>query len=184
MVGALPNLANQPLLWASAPTRRALIAYHEEQLRERFVMTDVFVYHFVRHSGPDAKGVLSKRRATLETIRDKGEAVMESRRIVDHTEVDRNGFVIGGASNASHSLDELWPQIRSLELRAKSRDDDALKIVEGAENRERLRLESLELRNQARILKTRIEGVRAENLRNQDPEGEPVSYWPPRAELG
>jgi hypothetical protein len=32
--------------------------------------------------------ILSKRRASLETIKDKGEAVMESQTVVDHTEVD------------------------------------------------------------------------------------------------
>ena len=64
-------------------------------------MTDVSVYYFVRHGGPAGKELLSERRATLETIKDRGEAVMQSRRIVDHTEVDGNGFVIGGASAPS-----------------------------------------------------------------------------------
>lgn len=125
-------------------------------------MTDVFVYHFMRRSGCGGKELLSKRRATLDAIQGKGEPVMQSWQIVDATEVDDNGFVIGGAGDGSHALDELWPQIRSLELRAKSRDCEALKIVDGAEiDRQRaLHLESVELRRQARILKTRV--------RNQD----------------
>jgi hypothetical protein len=136
-------------------------------------MADVFVYHFMRHSGPHTKGLLSKRRATLETIRDKGEAVMESQRIVDHTEVDGNGFVIGGASSESHALDELWPQIRSLELRAKSRDDEALKIESA--HRQRLHLEGIELRNQAQILRTRVAQAKADKLRNQGAVQAPIS---------
>ena len=149
-------------------------------------MTDVFVYYFLRRGGHGGEESLSKRRATLETIRGKGEAVMQSRHIVDHTEVDGNGFVIGGASNESHSLDELWPQIRSLELRAKSRDGEALKIVEGADDarKQTLYLESLELRNQAVVLKARVEAIRAENLRNQDPTQESTTYWAPRSQTG
>jgi hypothetical protein len=134
-------------------------------------MTDVFVYYFMRHGGPGGKELLSKRRATLKTIQGKGEAVMQSRQIVDATEVDGNGFVIGGASDGPHALDELWPQIRSLELRAKSRDCEALKIVEGAEGERKqlLHLESIELRNQARILKTRVERTNAHYCATKTP---------------
>ena len=140
-------------------------------------MTDVFVYYFMRRSGPGGKELLSKRRATLETIKDRGEAVMQSRRIVDHTEVDGNGFVIGGASDESHPVDGLWPQIRSLEFRARSRDREALKIVDGAEcaRRQMLHLESLELRNRARILRARVDRIKADNLRNQDRTQESIS---------
>ena len=143
-------------------------------------MTDVSVYYFMRRSGPDGKELLSQRRATLDTIKDRGEAVMQSRRIVDHTEVDRNGFLIGGASDESHSLEELWPQIRSLELRAKSRDDEVLKITDGtaSDRKQMLQWESLELRNQARILKNRIDGIKADNLRDRAHALESISYWP------
>jgi hypothetical protein len=143
-------------------------------------MADVSVYYFMRHGGPGGKELLSKRRAILETIRDKGEAVMQSRRIVDHTEVDRNGFLIGGAGDESDPVRELWPQIRSLELRAKSRDREALIIVEGAaiDRKQTLHLESLELRNQARILKTCIDRIKADNLSNQDCTQGSISYWP------
>ena len=70
-------------------------------------MSDVYVYHFMRR-GPAGENILSKRRATLETIKGKGEAVMESQIVVDHTEVDGNGFLIGGIDNESHPMDELW----------------------------------------------------------------------------
>jgi hypothetical protein len=147
-------------------------------------MADVSVYYFMRHGGPGGKELLSERRATLETIKDRGTAVMQSQRVVDHTEVDGNGFLIGGASDESHP--ELWSQIRSLEARAKSRDREALKIVEGAESGRRQMLlgESLELRNQARLLKTRVDRMRADQLRNQGRAQAPIGYWPPRPQIG
>jgi hypothetical protein len=109
------------------------------------------------------------RRATLETINGKGVAVMESQIVVDHTEVDGNGFLIGGASNESNPMDELWAQIRSLERRANSRDSEALKLDESAEG-ERiylLRLESRELRHQAQALKKKRADLMTSELANR-----------------
>src|ERR1700720_2935610 len=108
-------------------------------------MSDVYVYHFKRR-GPVGENILSERRATLETIKGKGEAVMESQIVVDHTEVDGNGFLIGGVGNESHPMDELWAQIRSLERRAHSRDSEALTLDPSAEGQRiyMLRLESRE----------------------------------------
>jgi len=118
-------------------------------------MTDVYVYYFMRCCGPAGEKTLSKRRAALEAIKDKGTAVMESQIVVDHTEVDEDGFLIDGVDNESHPMDELWAQIRSLESRANSRDIEALALDESAESRRiyMLRLESRELRNQARTLR-------------------------------
>jgi hypothetical protein len=118
-------------------------------------MTDVYVYYFMRCRGPTGENILSKRRATLETIEGKGEAVMESQIVVDHTEVDDNGFLIGGVGNESHPMDGLWAQIRSLERRANSRSSEALALDESAECQRiyMLRLESRELRNQAQSLR-------------------------------
>jgi len=117
-------------------------------------MTDVYVYHFTR-VGPNGACVMSRRRATLAMIQAIGEAVMESQLVVDHTEVDDNGFVIGHSYDASHPSDGLWSQIRSLERRAKSRDDEALQLDEKADAQSRyiLSLESRELRKQAQILR-------------------------------
>ena len=117
-------------------------------------MSDVYVYHFMRR-GPSGENILSKRRATLETIKGRGEAVMESQIVVDHTEVDGNGFLIGGIDNESHPMDELWAQIRSLERRANSRDREALTLNESDEGTRiyLLRLESRELRKQAQTLR-------------------------------
>ena len=147
-------------------------------------MTDVSVYYFVRHGGPGGEELLSERRATLATIKDRGKAVMQSQRVVDHTEVDGNGFLIGGAGDESDA--ELWSQIRSLEARAKSRDREALKIAPGVESdrRQMLHRESLELRTQARILKTRVGRINPDKLRNQIRAEDSVGYWPLRPQIG
>src|ERR1700680_4526393 len=117
-------------------------------------MSDVYVYRFMRR-GPTGENILSKRRATLETIKGKGEAVMESQIVVDHTEVDGNGFLFDGVGDESHPMVELWAQIRSLERRANSRDSEALTLNENVEGQRiySLHLESRELRNQAQRLK-------------------------------
>ena len=131
-------------------------------------MSDVYVYHFVR-CGPTGENVLSKRRATLETIKGKGEAVMESQIVVDHTEVDGNGFLIGGVGNESHPMVELWAEIRSLERRANSRDNEALTLGESTEGQRiySLHLESRELRNQAQRLKKQRADLMAGELDNR-----------------
>ena len=117
----------------------------------------------MRRGGKAGGAFLSKRRATLETIRGRGEPVMESRLIVDHTEVDANGFLTGRASDNSQPVDELWAQTRSLESRANSRDSEALRLDDGvdAEKKYRLRAESRELREQARGLRTRLAAIKA-----------------------
>ena len=127
-------------------------------------MSDVYVYYFMRR-GPAGENILSKRRATLEAIKGKGEAVMESQIVVDHTEVDGNGFLIGGVGNESHPMVELWAEIRSLERRANSRDNEALTLGESTEGQRiySLHLESRELRNQAqRLRKHRADSMAGE----------------------
>ena len=133
-------------------------------------MTDVYVYYFLRYGGPAGEKLLSKRRATLETIKGKGgEAVMESQIVVDHTEVDGNGFLIGGIGNSLHPMDELWAQIRSLERRANSRDSEALTLNESVEGQRiySLHLESRELRIQAQKLKKQRADSMAGELGNR-----------------
>jgi len=128
-------------------------------------MSDVYVYRFVRR-GPAGEDILSKRRATLETIKGKGEPVMESQIVVDHTEVDGNGFLIGGIDYESHPMDELWAEIRSLERRASSRDSEALTLNESSEGARiyLLRLESRELRSQAQRLRKQRADSMADEL--------------------
>jgi hypothetical protein len=131
-------------------------------------VTDVYVYYFMRR-GPAGENILSKRQATLETIKGKGEAVMESQIVVDHTEVDGNGFLIGGNGSESHPMDALWAEIRSLERRANSRDREALASNESGEGDRiyMLRLESRELRNQAQRLKKERVDIMAGNFDNR-----------------
>jgi hypothetical protein len=127
-------------------------------------MTDKYVYFFVR-SGPNGNVAQSRRRATLDAIRGiSGEAVMDSQLVVDHTEVDDNGFVIGHSNSDSHPMDGLWSQIRSLERRAQSREDEALEMndADQAQDRYMLSLESRELRCQAQLLRRqRMESMTA-----------------------
>ncbi|MHB8475702.1 MAG: hypothetical protein ACYDBZ_05380 [Steroidobacteraceae bacterium] len=128
-------------------------------------MTDVYVYYFLRSHGPAGEKSLSHRRATLETIKDMGEPVMESQIVVDHTEVDGNGFLMAGLDNESQPEDESWAQIRSLERRAHSRDCEALLLNEGTDGARKylLSLESRELRGQAKQLrKQRAEALAGE----------------------
>ena len=130
-------------------------------------MADKYVYYFIRRE-TSGKSVRSKRRATLDAIDGKGEAVMESQIVVDHTEVDDNGFLIGGASDDAHPMDELWAQIRSLERRATSRDREALNMgnAEGG-LKYMLSLESRELRAQALKLKKQRTDLMVQMLDDQ-----------------
>jgi hypothetical protein len=118
-------------------------------------MTDMYVYFFMRSHGPAGEKLLSKRRATLEAIKNMGEPIMESQIVVDHTEVDGNGFLIGGVDDELHPMDERWAQIRSLERRAHSRDCQAKQLDESTDGRLKymLSVESRELRSQAQRLK-------------------------------
>jgi hypothetical protein len=129
---------------------------------------DVYVYHFMR-IGPTGGNILSKRWATLDAIKGKGEAVMESQLVVDHTEVDAHGFVVGNGDVESHPMDALWALIRSLELRAQSRDDEAIQLNEGseAETKYMLSLESRELRKQAQALRRQRTDSMVGELGNQ-----------------
>ena len=119
-------------------------------------MTDMYVYYFMSPRGPAGVETLSKRRATLDAIKGKGEAAMESQLVVDHREVDDSGFVIDGTT--SHPTDERWSQITSLELRANSRDTDARGLDELSQGASKymLQLESRELRHQAKKLQDQL----------------------------
>jgi hypothetical protein len=115
-------------------------------------MSDLYVYHFIAPDGPDGGPKLSTRAATLEAIKGIGTPIMESQIVVDHTEVDREGFLIGTAENDSPAMNDLAAQICSLEVRAVSRDNAASASADGIEQY-MLSLESRELRKQARILR-------------------------------
>jgi len=120
-------------------------------------MCDVYVYYFMGPEDAAGKNTLSKWPATLDAIRGKGEAVMESQIVVDDTELDGNGYFIARVGYDSYAVNDLSAQIWSLEVRAASRDIEASRLNDTTEGKEKymLQLESRELRSQARILKSR-----------------------------
>jgi hypothetical protein len=130
-------------------------------------MTDMYVYHFVGPEGSGGKDTVSARAATLEAIKGRGEALMESQLVVDHSELDAGGFLLRFGIS-THAIDNLWSEIRSLGLRAESRDTEALKLNESTEGQRKymLQLESRELRGQARLLKTKRIELLTEKLRH------------------
>jgi len=129
-------------------------------------MCDVYIYYFKTSNDPDGKNILSRRPATLEAIKGRGEPVMESQIVVDHTELDADGFLVAAIGTDSHAIDDFAFQIWSLEVRAASRDSAALATADRIE-RYMLSLESRELRKQARNLKSGRTEVRAGELSYQ-----------------
>jgi len=123
-------------------------------------MPDAFVYYFLVPDRATGKLVSSKRRATLEAIKSKGEPLMESRMAVDASEVDASGFLVGRLGGADPT-DELWGEIRSLKLRADSRDREAKQLTEGFDRERKLILcaESRELRGRAEKLQQLIQAA-------------------------
>ena len=147
-------------------------------------MTDVYVYHYMERDALQGEGRLSKRPATLKAIKGKGRPLMETQMVVDHTEVDGDGFFILTDGN-SNAINDIAAQIRSVELRATSRDCEALKLNEATEGKDKymLSLESRELRGQARKLR-----VQRTNLQADEPGGDSDNSggmpfgWNPTAE--
>ena len=112
-------------------------------------MADIYVYYFSVRDRITGKAGSSKRRATLEAIKRLGEPVMESQLIVDSAEVDANGFLVSRQEINSY-IDEIWCEIRSLRLRAKSRALEAKELGESdGERRQALCSQSLELLTRA-----------------------------------
>jgi hypothetical protein len=129
-------------------------------------MADTYVYYFKIPSQRTGQSVLSQRRATLQAIkRSRGEPVLESRLEVDLAEVDSSGFLVRSVGG-SHPTDQLWGEIRSLHLRAASRDREALELDEYSEapRKQMLNLESCELRREAARLQKKRSDARAAEL--------------------
>jgi hypothetical protein len=133
-------------------------------------MTDMYVYRFAGPEGSGGKDTVFTRAATLEAIKGRGEPLMESQLVVDHSELDADGFLLrfGISTNA---IDNLWSEIRSLGLRADSRDTEACKLNESTEGQRKymLRLESRELRGQARKLKAERIQLLTEKFQRDSP---------------
>jgi hypothetical protein len=116
-------------------------------------MADVYVYRFTGWDGPSQPDAKS-RRATLETIKEIGDPIMESQIVVDDGELDSDGFFCGSVANDPDPAEDLANEIHSLNLRASARDSEALKLDEAAGGADKymLQLESRELRKQAQKL--------------------------------
>ena len=129
-------------------------------------MADAYVYYFTVLNVRTGERDLSKRRATLEAIKRTGEPVMDSQIVVDPTELDSSGFLVGRSVGGSHPTDELWGEIRSLKLRAASRDREAQQLDENTEGSRKymLSVESRELRSQAIRLQKQRADIRAREL--------------------
>jgi hypothetical protein len=121
-------------------------------------MPDAFVYFFLMRDRSSGRLVRSKRRATLEAIKSKGEALLESEIAVDDSEIDASGFLVGRSVGGEDPTDELWGEIRSLRLRAGARERETEQLNDGADRERKLILdaESRELRNRADRLQGRI----------------------------
>jgi hypothetical protein len=117
-------------------------------------MPDAFVYYFLVRDRTTGKLVSSKRRATLEAIKSKGEPLLESEMAVDASEVDAAGFLVGRSAGSADPSDELWGEIRSLRLRADARAREANQLNDGSDRERKLILyaESRELRGRAERL--------------------------------
>jgi hypothetical protein len=126
-------------------------------------MCDVYIYYFKTSNGPNGRNILSTRPATLDAIKGRGEPVMESQIVVDHTELDADGFLFAAIGNDSNAIYGIAFQIGSLEVRAVSRDNAALASADRIEQY-MLSLESRELRKQARNLKSRRTAMKAGEL--------------------
>jgi len=122
-------------------------------------MTDAYVYRFKELSGMGNGGLDDNRRATLDTLKGKGEPVMESQTIVDQSELDQDGFFASNSGNESPSVDNVTAEIKSLGLRSKSRDFEARDLVDLCDGQRKymLQLESRELVKQAKHLSNQLD---------------------------
>lgn len=114
-------------------------------------MPDALVYYFLIRDRASGRLVSSKRRATLDAIRSRGEPLLESEMTVDNSEVDADGFLIGRSVGRGDPIDELWGEIRSLRLRARAREREAKQLSDPSDRERKLILgaESRELRSRA-----------------------------------
>jgi hypothetical protein len=117
-------------------------------------LTDAYIYYFMVRDGLTGEIARSLRRATLAAIKRIGEPIMESQIVADITEIDGDGFAIDDVTDGSPPPGDVTSEIRSLQLRADSRDVRALSLNEATEGEDKymLQLESRELRSQARKL--------------------------------
>ncbi|MGC2029265.1 MAG: hypothetical protein WA642_04555 [Steroidobacteraceae bacterium] len=114
-------------------------------------MADAYVYFFTALDRSSGKIVRSTRLATLAAIKTRGKPIMDTQTTVDESELDAAGFLVGRSVGGSVLGDDMRGEIRSLNLRATSRDREAMELDEGTDGAPKylLRVESRELRKQA-----------------------------------
>jgi hypothetical protein len=139
-------------------------------------MSDTYVYYFMGSEDAAGEYTLSDWPATLDAIKGKGEAIMESQIVVDDTELDGSGYFIARVGYDSYAVNDLSAQIWSLEVRAASRDIEASQLNDSTEGKDKymLSLESRELRGQARKLKSRRSELLADDRGNPSETGDSV----------
>jgi hypothetical protein len=122
-------------------------------------MPDALVYYFLIRDRSTGRLVSSKRRATLAAIKNKGEPVWESQMVVDASEIDAMGFLVSRLVRSGDLTGELWADIRSLKLRADSREREAQHLNDAMDRERKLMLceESRELRTKADRLQQLIQ---------------------------
>jgi hypothetical protein len=121
-----------PFAFALLPRKRDLLSSPAHRLDCRMaprlsasrtasetIMCDIYIYYFMSNEVNGENGV-SVRPAILEAIKGRGRPLMESQIVVDDTELDRDGFLAGGAE--SHGIVDIDAQIWSLGVGAASRD--------------------------------------------------------------
>jgi hypothetical protein len=138
-------------------------------------LSDPYVYYFIGSAGE--KNALANWPATLDAIKkSEGEAIMESEIVVDDTNLDGSGYFIARVGYDSYAVNDLPTQIWSLEVRAASRDIEALNLNDSSEGKDKymLSLESRALRGQARKLKCWRSELLADERRNPRETGDSV----------
>jgi hypothetical protein len=156
MSGQTPQSTDKTLVCASVrtpvdPKRSVRDGESLPQLGVR--VSGTYVYYFIIWDSFAGENTLSKRPATLEAIEGNGAPVMQSRILVDNTELDEHGFLVDRDGNNSYAVKELAARIWSLEVRAAARDIGAMDLT--GNEKLILGLESRELRDEARKLRKR-----------------------------
>ena len=129
-------------------------------------MTDTYVYEFTGPHGSQGTEAFSRKRATLEMSKGIGKPLMESRTIIDHTELDGSGFLAAISGNGSGEMNDLNAQIGYFNIRATSRDHEALKLNDHDEGKGKcmLSLENRVPRVQARKLNQQLTDLMSSEL--------------------
>jgi hypothetical protein len=143
-------------------------------------MADAYVYFFTALDRSSGKIVRSTRLATLAAIKSRGKPIMDTQTTVDESELDGAGFLVGRSVGGSVLGDEMRGEIRSLNLRATSRDREALGLNESTDGAPKylLSVESRELRKQAGQMQRERRDILAAESNGADTAIDPPGVCP------